>query len=222
MDILQQTRNNSAALADYLASVMARAAQPLADDGLCLHLWRLEHVAAMSDWIDPAYRRGLALALIAAWRDGVSQVSQAGWRILLYQDVMPTLALRPIRELPMPLPGAARPVAAPGDVLMAYHRAPWPSDDALPAYVPAAEDILEVITAHAGSLGRKSAAALGLKPGSLRFVIEQDGLARAVNIIRADHGRALARFRAPQGGVAQPYLIYQETIGSGARATIGF
>jgi hypothetical protein len=96
--------------------------------------------------------------------------------------------------------------------LMAYHRAPWPSDDALPVYVPGAQEILDVITAHQGSLGRHAASTLGLKPGSLRFVIEQDGLARAVNMIRADHGRALARFRAPQGGVAQPYLIYQDTI----------
>lgn len=222
MDILQRTRNKSAALADYLAAVMVRATQPIPDDGLCLHLWRLEHLAAMSDWIDPTYRRDLALALVDAWSDALGHLSQARWRIMLYQDVMPTLALRSMRDPIMPLPGAARPVSAPGDVLMAYHRAPWPSDDALPAYVPAADEILAIISAHEGSLGRRSAAALGLKPGSLRFVIEQDGLACAVNIIRADHGRELARFRAPQGGIAKPYLIYQETIGSGARAKIGF
>ena len=214
MDILEQTRNHSAALADYLTGVMACAVDSVPDDGLCLHLWRLEHVAVTCDWIDPTYRRQLALALVAAWRDGIKATSPVGWRIMLYQDVMPTLALRPISDWAMPLPGAARVVSDAGDVLMAYHRAPWPSDDALPVYVPGAQEILDVITAHQGSLGRHAASTLGLKPGSLRFVIEQDGLARAVNMIRADHGRALARFRAPQGGLAQPYLIYHDTIGA--------
>lgn len=211
MELLRQTRAQSPALADYLAAVIARANGPLPADGICVHLWRFEHAATLHDWIDHDYRRALAAALIAAWRDGLRRTTTHAWRVMLYQDTMPSLAAYPMKHADAPLPGTAKQVPHPGDVLLAYHHAPWPSDDALPAYVPDTDAILGVIAQHEGSLGRQSAKALGLKPGSLRFVVEQEGLASAVNTIRADHGRPLARFRAPISAAEQTYLFYTET-----------
>lgn len=166
MDILQQTRKNSADLADELASVMAMARARVPGEGMRVHLWRFEHAAARNDWIDARYRVALARALVAAWRADLTRVQGGAWRLLFYQDVMPTIALHPADDTRSPLPGPQQRVACPGEVLLRYQDAPWPSDDTLPDAVPHAPEILRVVADNAGSLGRHSAAALGLKPAA--------------------------------------------------------
>lgn len=218
MDVLSETRARNAELADHLAAIIDA---PLANvehaqAGFHLHLWKLEFFADFCGWIDEAYRIRLAHALIAHWRQRLNGAGHGAWRLYFYEDLTPTLAAIPLDAAAPQFLGTPRRVTDPGDVMQAYLGRGWHMLGRPPVILPGRDTVLAEIEARQGSIGRDTSLALGLKPGSLRFLIEQDGLKDTVNQIRLRHNLPPEQFREAMGLAAIPYRLYEETIGTAA------
>jgi len=214
MDVLNETRARSAELADHLAAIMDAPLPPFdhRQAPLRLHLWKLEFFADFCDWIDESYRLRLSDALMAHWRRRLTGAEPGAWRLFFYEDLTPTLAVLPLGPAVPAFHGTPLRVSDPGDVMRAYLGRGWHMLGPPTVILPNRTHVLAEIAARQGSIGRDTAQALGLKPGSLRLLIEQDGLRDAVNQIRARHHLPLEQFREAKGLTALPYRLYEETI----------
>jgi hypothetical protein len=218
MDMLSETRARNAELADHLAFVMDAPLPPL-DRGpwpLRFPLWKLEFFADHSDWINEAYRCRVATALLDHWRERLNQKPPGAWRLIFYEDVSPTLAICPASAGLDVVGGTAISVSDPGDVMRAFLGRRWEMLGSSTVTLPCPDQILAEIAAHQGSLGRDTAQALGLKPGHLRFLIEQEGLKESVNHIRCTFGQPAEKFRQADRTATMPYRIYEDPIARAA------
>lgn len=214
MDVLSETRARNADLAAHLARVMAAPLPPLLQGPwpLRLHLWKLEFFADVADWIDEGYRCRLAAGLLAHWRARLSETPPGSWRLILYEDLAPSIAILPLAGDPGDLGQGAISVTDPGDVMRAYLGRRWQMLGSPTIALPDPDHILAQIAAHRGSLGRDTTQALGVKPGHLRFLIEQEGLVDQVNAIRTGFGQPAEAFRQGGGTTVMPFLLYEERI----------
>ncbi len=212
-------------LAEFLESCCA---QQLSFEGDCpnyhssmnhTHLWALEYWADHHAWIDLDYRAAFVDHIFERWRDrlkGLDPYRDAGYRFYLYEWMAPTISV--VAETPtgFPYPGQPKFVRTPRDVMAPFVERSWAKNfDSEPWQIPQ-DRILEVIEANGGSISKPSAAALGLKVGALRTLIEQMGLDDQVNTIRKRFKRAPARFRIePEPEFS--YLCYELRLPVGYR-----
>lgn len=200
---------------------------PLAFEGDCpnahsahnhIHLWSLEWWADHHKWIDLDYRVAFVEHIFAAWRarlKGLPPYREAGYRFYLYEDLAPTVSV--VAETPegFPYPGEPQYVSCRRDIMALYADRSWTANfrdgpQGSPWEV-SRQRILDTIAGNAGSIGKPSATALGLKTGRLRTLIEQMMLDREVNAIRKRFKRRPANFREDEDPPHR-YRIYEKRL----------
>lgn len=218
-DLIAGTRARDRELAEWLEAVCE---SPLRFEGDCpnlhssenhVHLFHLEYAAERHDWIGLTYREQVAETILGRWQArlrGMRASLPAGARLYVYQDMAPTVSA--VAETPAgyPYPGEPTFVDSPREIMALYVGRRW-SENFCPGGGPTPERIVAEVARHAGSIGKPTADALGMKVGVLRRAIEWFDLQEEVNALRKQAGRRPARFLA---GEALPfrYSVYERRL----------
>lgn len=223
--LLVQTRSSCPELAGFLEAVCE---QPFNFEGPHpndhsyhnhTHLWALEWWADRHAWIDLAYRCAFAEEIFARWMArlrGFAPYHAAGYRLYLYQDLAPTVSV--VAETPQgcPYDAGLKFVPSVRDVMQSYVGRSWSENFSSNSRCLTADDILEQVEAHQGSIGKPTANALGLSVARLRILIERMGLDRDVNRLRKHFRRRPANFR-DELDIPFNALIYERRLPPGYR-----
>ncbi|PPD44628.1 MAG: hypothetical protein CTY15_06700 [Methylocystis sp.] len=180
-----------------------------------VHLWGLEYWAERCPGIDLSFRLEFVEEIFRQWRAqlrGLPPFQTAGYRLYLYEDLAPTVSV--VAETPAGFPyegGAVEFVGAPAEVMAGYLRQKWSDNFKFTPWPMPQTRILSAIEAHAGSISKPTANALGVGVGELRQLIETMGLEQKVNALRKRFRRRPATFR-PALDLSTPRKIYERRL----------
>lgn len=204
MTLITETRKRCPELGEFL-EYCCKA--PLSFDGPYpmmhssnnhIHLWALEWWADHHQWIDLDYRIDFVAEIFAHWRGrvkGLLPYREDGYLVYLYEDMAPTVSIVASTPEGCPYGREHTFVGSTGEVLAPYVNQSWQDNFEFVPWEVDQDRILKVIEKNAGSIGKPSAEALGVKVGHLRTLIEQMGLEEQVNALRKRYKRRPANFR---------------------------
>ena len=205
MNFLEYTRLRSPELADYLKAVANTPLKFEGEDPLKhssynhVHLWKLEYLSDIYDWIDVDYRVDFVKYVLEQWRrrmKGLPPYKQKGYRLYVYEAIAPTISAVAETDLGFPYSHCGKPifVANIRDVLALYRDRRWQDNFADLDWEISGDLILNSIKKNNGSIGEPTADSLSLQVNELRKLIVNMGLDSQVNKIRQHFQRRPADF----------------------------
>ncbi len=204
MDILKITRARSKELAEYMefvasGSLSFEGEQPLQHSSSNhVHLWKLEYLSDIYEWIDTEYKTEFINYIVEQWRirlKGLAPYSNRGYRMYVYEDMAPTISVVAETDIGFPYQyGNPKFVNNIIDIVKLYDNRNWRENFSSADWEITQNELLKSIEINNGSISKPTANMLGLAAGKLRLLIINMGLGDEVNSIRKKYKRPIADF----------------------------